>query len=116
MPLKSEQVNRNVRRNYSRRTFEFLIYRAASCNAQTTDELFKVDGAVLVFVEDVKQMVDKLVRVTTWEELFIHQIESLLVELTRGTVLAEAFVPVPQCSRVEGEGSVKIGLPLLKLV
>lgn len=98
MPLRSEQVNRNVLRNYSRRTLEFLVQPATRCNTQGTDELLKIDGAVLVLVEDVEHIVGKLSGVTKGEELLIYPGEFRLVELTRGAVLEEALIPAPQCS------------------
>lgn len=94
MPLNSEQ---SVGKPYeiSRHTFEFLVQPAARCDAEGADELFKVNGAVLVFVEDVEYIVGKLARFTEREKLFVYPAELLLVELTTRTILEKAFVPVP---------------------
>ena len=76
-----------------RRTSEFLIQRATTGDRQRADELFKVDGAVLVDVEYVKHILGELARVTEWEELLVYSRELCLVELTGRAVFHEALVP-----------------------
>ena len=40
-------------------------------DAQGDYKLFKVDGAVLVVIKDVEDVLGKLIRVAKWEELLI---------------------------------------------
>lgn len=74
-------------------TLELLVQVAAACDAEGTDELFKVDRAVLVFVEDVEYIVCELAGVTEREELLVYAAELGPVELAGWTVSEEALVP-----------------------
>lgn len=74
-------------------TFELLIESPSTGDTESTNKLFKVDGAVLVVVKDVKHIIRKLARVTKWEELLVDARELVLVELAAGAVFKETFVP-----------------------
>lgn len=63
------------------RTFELLIEAPAACNTQSTDELLEIDRAILVLVEDIEDIVRKLVRIAEREELLVYPAELGLVEL-----------------------------------
>ena len=69
---------------------ELVLHLAAARNAQGADELLEVDGARLVAVEDVEDVVGEGARVTEGEELAIYLLELLLGEHARGAVLEEA--------------------------
>ena len=74
-------------------TLELFVQAAATCDAESADELFKVDRPVLVFIEDVEDIVCELARVTEGEELLVYMTEFGPVELAGWTVLEEALVP-----------------------
>ena len=79
---------------YPQHTFELLVQPTTGGDAQSADELFEVNGAVLVLVEDVEYIVGKLAGFTEWEKLFVYPAELMLIELAAWTILEEALVPV----------------------
>ena len=105
---KTRTVNWKSPQCHSRHTFELLVQPPARGDTQSADELFKVDGAVFVLVEDVEYIVGKLARFTEWEKLLIYPAELLLVELATWTILEEALVPVKRPRLDEREGSLKM--------
>lgn len=76
-----------------RLTFQLLVQLATTRDAECADELFEVDGTVLVLVKDVEDIVGELVGIAEGEELLVYPAELGLVKLTGGTVLSEALVP-----------------------
>jgi len=74
---------------------------AAAGHTEGADELFKVDRAVLVFVEYVEDIVGKVIGLAKGEELLVDFAELGLVELAGGAVLAEALVPLLELLLVE---------------
>jgi hypothetical protein len=85
---------------------------AAACHAECTDELFKVDRAVLVRVEHVENIVCELAGIAKGKELLVYPTEFGLVELTGRTVLAETLVPLLQLLLVDCErsaGGTRVG-------
>jgi hypothetical protein len=75
------------------RTLELLIDATTACDAERADELLELNGAILVFIEDVEDIVGEFAWVAEWKKLLIYSAEFSSVELTRWTVLDESFVP-----------------------
>jgi len=86
------------------RPFELLIQSATRGDAECADELFEVDCAVLVLVEDVEYIVGKFTRVAEREELLVYPAELSLVELARGTILEETLVPLLKLAFINCDG------------
>jgi len=88
-------------------TLELLVQVAAACDAECADELFKVDRAVLVLVEDVEYIVCELAGVTEREELLVYAAEFGPVELAGWTVPKEALVPGARSAIVGAESGAR---------
>jgi hypothetical protein len=61
---------------------EFLVQLATARDAEGTNELFEIDGAILVDVKDLEYVIGEFPWFAKGEELFIYSTELLLVELT----------------------------------
>lgn len=80
---------------------QLLVEPSSRCHAECADELLKVDGAVLVLVENVEHVFCKRGRISKGEELFVDAAELLLVERSGWAVLEEALVPLLQLLPVD---------------
>ena len=89
----SEHVPFRHRHSTRTRTLELLIQSSTGRDRESTDELLKVDSAVLVLVKDLEDVVCELARVAEGEELLVDLAELGFVELAGGAVFQEAFVP-----------------------
>lgn len=74
-------------------TLELFVQAAATGDAESADELFKVDCPVLILIKDIEDIVCKLAGVTERKELLVYATEFGAVELAGWTVLEEALVP-----------------------
>ena len=70
---------------------ELVLHLAAAGDAEGADELLEVDGARLVRVEDVEDVVGKGGGVAEREELGVDLLELALGEHARGAVFEEAY-------------------------
>lgn len=61
------------------RTLELLVQSSATRDAESTDELFKVNGTIFVLVKDVEDIVCKVSWISEREELLIYTTEFGLV-------------------------------------
>jgi len=87
-----------------RLTFEFFVELSSTCYAKCADELLKVDGAVLVLVEDIEYKVGEFAGLAKWEELLIDPGKFGPIELTRRTILEEALIPKRNEGNEQGTG------------
>ena len=87
MPIVAEM------KDVEKRTFELLLKTSAGGDGEGTDELFEVDSAVLVVIEDVEDVVCEFAWVAEGEELLVDLAELGFVELAGGAIFQEAFVP-----------------------
>lgn len=71
---------------------ELVLHFPSTCHAERADELFEVDGAGLVCVEDIEDVICKRRRVSEREELFVDLLELFLSEHARWAVLQETCV------------------------
>lgn len=62
------------------RPSELLIQSSSRGDAESADELLKVNGAVFVLVEYIEDVFCKCGRIAEWEELLVDATELLLVE------------------------------------
>ena len=72
------------------RPVKLVLHLAAARNAQGADELLEVDGARLICVEDVEDVVGEGRGVAEGEELGVDLLELALGERARGAVFEEA--------------------------
>lgn len=63
-------------------TLELLVQSASACHTEGTNELFEIDGSVLVLVKDIEHVVCEFTRITEGKELLVYATEFHLVELS----------------------------------
>jgi hypothetical protein len=85
---------------------QLVLHLSTARNAQGADELFEVDGARSIAIEDVEDIIGEGGWIAEGEELSVDLLELLLGEGARGAVLEEAWE-----ERLAMRTRAKAGLP-----
>jgi hypothetical protein len=74
-------------------TLEFFIQPATTSNAQGTDELLEIYGAILILVKNIENKVGEFSRITKRKELLVYPAKFDFVKLTRGAICKKPLIP-----------------------
>jgi hypothetical protein len=90
-----------TQKGWERRAFELFVQTSATRDTQSANEFSEINGAALIRIKDVEDLLGKLFWITEGEELFVYLGKLFLVEVACRAVVLEALVPLLEFSLVD---------------